>query len=112
MVRKSRINVSREKKAEIIKEAIEENSDIKLLAIKHQITSKTLHKWRSDYYKAEKAMGEAEQRFVEVEVENTIKKSGLKKIELLLDNHRCSIEGRLSSEQLIKLVELLEEGSC
>ena len=43
---------------------------------------------------------------------DSIKKSHLKKVELFLDNHRCSIEGRLSSEQLIKLLEILEEASC
>jgi transposase-like protein len=114
MARKRRVYVSRDKKAEIIKEAIQENCDIKLLAVKHQITAKTLHKWRRDYYKREKAQGlkKSEQRFIEVKVEDTIKKNRLKKIELLLDNHTCSIEGRLSSEQLIKLVQLLEEVSC
>lgn len=114
MASKRRVYVSREKKAEIIKEAIKENCDIKLLAVKHQITAKTLHKWRSDYYKREKARGleKPEQRFVEVQVENTIQKNRLKKIEILLDNHICSVEGRLSSEQLIKLVQLLEEASC
>ena len=45
----------------------------------------------------------------EVQVGKDIKKNHLKKVELLLDNHKCSIEGRLNSEQLIKLVELLEE---
>jgi transposase-like protein len=114
MARKRRVYVSREKKAEIIKEVIQENCDIKLLAVKHQITAKTLHKWRSDYYRGEKARGlkKPEQRFIEVQVENTIKRNRLKKIELLLDNHTCSVEGRLSSEQLIKLVKLLEEASC
>ena len=57
MASKRRVYVSREKKAEIIKEAIKENCDIKLLAVKHQITAKTLHKWRSDYYRGGKARG-------------------------------------------------------
>ena len=114
MTRKRRMHIPHERKAKIIEELIQENCDIKLLAVKHQITAKTLHKWRSDNYKEEKARGlkKPEQRFVEVQVENTIKKNRLKKIELLLDNHTCSVEGRLSSEQLIKLVQLLEETSC
>ena len=81
------------------------------MATKYQVTAKTLGKWRRDYYKAEKGreLTNSEQHFVEVQVGKDIKKNHVKKVELLLDNHRCSIEGRLNSEQLIKLVELLEE---
>ena len=82
-------------------------------AEKYQVTVRTLSKWRSDYYKAEEGkQPKPEGHFVEVQVGSDIKKSHLKKVELLLDNHRCSIEGRLNSEQLIKLLEILEEASC
>ena len=40
------------------------------------------------------------------------KVSTLKKVDLLFDNHRCCIEGKLGSAQLLKLVELLEEVAC
>lgn len=114
MARRKRIYVSREKKAQIIKEILQNDSDIKLLATKHQVTGKTLSKWRSDYYKGkkQKELARPEQDFVEVQVSKDIKKSRLKKVELLLDNHSCIIEGRLNSEQLIKLLQILEETSC
>ena len=113
MARRKRIYISREQKEEIIKGLIETNCNIKLLAEKYQVTVRTLSKWRSDYYKAEEGkQPKPEGHFVEVQVGCDIKKSHLKKVELLLDNHRCSIEGRLNSEQLIKLLEILEEASC
>ena len=114
MARRRRKYISREHKEEIIKELIQANCNIKLLATKYQVTGRTLSKWRSDYYKAEKGKESTkpEQHFVEVQVGSDIKKSHLKKVELLLDNHRCSIEGRLNSEKLIKLLQILEEASC
>lgn len=112
MTRKRRIYISGDRKVAIIKELTEENCNIKLLAAKYQIAAKTLSKWRSDYHKVgkERELTRAEQEFVEVQVD--IKKSHLKKVELLLDNHSCIIEGRLNSEQLIKLLQILEEASC
>ncbi len=113
MARRKRIYISPERKEQIIKEILQNDSNIKLLATKYQITARTLSKWRSDHYKGEKEKGlRPEQHFVEVQVSKDIKKSHLKKVELLLDNHSCSIEGRLNSEQLIKLLEILEEASC
>lgn len=113
MAKRKRIYVSPEKKKQIIKEILQNGSNIKLLAEKYQVTARTLSKWGSDYYKAEEGKEpKLEQHFVEVQVGSDIKKSHLKKVELLLDNHRCSIEGRLNSEQLIKLLEILEEASC
>ncbi len=113
MRKRKRKYISREQKEEIIKELIEVNSNIKLLAEKYQVTARTLSKWRSDYYKREEGkQPKLDQHFVEVQVGSDIKKSHIKKVELLLDNHRCSIEGRLNSKQLIKLLEILEEASC
>ena len=113
MARRKRIYISREQKKEITKELIQANSNIKLLAEKYQVTARTLNKWRSDYYKAEEGKQlKLAGHFVEVQVGSDIKKSYLKKVELLLDNHRCSIEGKLNSEQLIKILQILEEASC
>jgi len=110
MARRKRTYISREQKEEITKELIQANCNIKLLAEKYQVTVRTLSKWRNDYYKEEeKKQPKLEQHFVEVQVGSDIKKSYLKKVELLLDNHRCSIEGRLNSEQLIKILQILEE---
>jgi transposase-like protein len=114
MTRKRRIRIPHESKAKIIEELIQESSDIKILATKYQVTAKTLSKWRSDYYKAAKTkeLTESQQRFVELQVGDDIKRNHLQKIELILDNHKCSIEGRLNSGQIIKLLALLEETSC
>ena len=114
MAKKKRIYITPERKERIIKEILQNDSNIKFLARKYQITAKTLSKWRSDYYKAEKEreLVKPEQHFVEVQVRKDIKKSHVKKVELLLDNHSCSIEGTLNSEQLIKLLQILEEASC
>ena len=110
MAKRKRIYVSPEKKKQIIKEILQNGSNIKLLAEKYQVTARTLSKWGNDYYKEEeKKQPKLEQHFVEVQVGSDIKKSYLKKVELLLDNHRCSIEGRLNSEQLIKILQILEE---
>ena len=59
-----------------------------------------------------KELTESQQRFVELQVGEDIQRNHLQKIELILDNHKCSIEGRLNSEQIIKLLALLEETSC
>jgi len=114
MTRKRRMRIPHERKAKIIEELIQESSDIKILATKYQVTAKTLSKWRSDYYKAAKTkeLTESQQRFVELQVGDDIKRNHLQKIELILDNHKCSIEGRLNSGQIIKLLALLEETSC
>ena len=108
------MHIPHERKAKIIEELIQESSDIKILATKYQVTAKTLSKWRSDYYKAAKTkeLTESQQRFVELQVGDDIKRNHLQKIELILDNHKCSIEGRLNSGQIIKLLALLEETSC
>jgi len=108
------MHIPHECKAKIIEELIQESSDIRILATKYQVTAKTLSKWRSDYYKAAKTkeLTESQQRFVELQVGDDIKRNHLQKIELILGNHKCSIEGRLNSEQIIKLLELLEEASC
>jgi len=94
MVKRKRIYISHERKVEIIKEPIQANSDIKLLAVKYEVRVKTLSKWRSDYYKAEqrKETIKPEKHFIEVQVGNDIKNDYLKKVELLLSNQRCSIE--------------------
>lgn len=114
MTRKRRMHIPHEHKAKIIEELIQDSCDIKILATKYQVTAKTLSKWRSDYYKAAKTkeLTESQQRFVELQVGDEIKRNHLQKIELILDNHKCSIEGRLNSEQVIKLLALLEETSC
>lgn len=114
MTKRKRTYISPEKKKQIIKEILQNGSNIKLLATKYQITAKTLSKWRSDHYQTgkEKGLSGPEQEFVEVQVSKDIKKSHLKKVELLLDNHSCSIEGRLNSEQLMRLLQILEEASC
>lgn len=113
MTRKRRMNISQERKAKIVKELIQENCDIKLLAVTHQVTAKTLSKWRSDYYKAANTnLTKPKQHFVELEIGEDIKRNHLQKIELIFDNHKCSIEGKLNSEQVIKLLALLAEVSC
>lgn len=114
MTRKRRMRIPHERKAKIIEELIQESSDIKILATKYQVTAKTLSKWRSDYYKGAKTKGltNPKRHFVELEIGDDIKRNHLQKIELILDNHKCSIEGRLNSEQVIKLLALLEETSC
>ena len=33
-------------------------------------------------------------------------------VELLFDNHKCCIEGKLGSSQLLKLVALIEEAAA
>lgn len=114
MTERRRAHISPEKKKQILKEILHNDSDIKLLATKYQLATKTLSKWRSDYYKGEKQEGFVgpEQAFVEVKVGKEIKECRLKKVELIFDNHRCIIDGRLSNEQLIKLLQVLEEASC
>lgn len=114
MTRKRRMHIPHERKVKIIEELIQESCDIKILATKYQVTTKTLSKWRSDYYKVKKTkeLTNPKQRFVELEVGDDIRRNHLQKIELILDNHKCIIEGRLNSEQVIKLLALLEEVSC
>ena len=114
MTRKRRMYIPHERKAKIIEELIQESCDVKILATKYQVTARTLSKWKNAYYKAVKIeeLKKPERCFVELQVGDNIRRNHLKKIELILDNHKCSIEGRLNSEQVIKLLALLEEASC
>lgn len=114
-MRKTRTKVSRETKEQILSESLQAGCDIELLAKRYKLSSTTIHKWRISYNKQSQTQVYADVaacQFIEVKQLPIKKRETLKKVELLFDNYSCCIEDKMSSNQLVKLVQLLEEGSC
>lgn len=114
-MKKTRTKVSHEIKEQILSESLQAGCDIELLAKRYKLSSTTIRKWRIFYNKqSETEVGAdvAACKFIEVKQLPIKKRETLKKVELLFDNYSCCIEGKMSSNQLVKLVQLLEEGSC
>jgi len=114
-MRKTRTKVSREAKEQILSQSLQAGCNIELLAKRHNLSSTTIHKWRVVYNKQKQAQEPLDAgtcQFIEVKRPSIERTSSLKKVELLFDNYSCCIEGRINSNQLLKLVQLLEEGLC
>jgi len=114
MIKKKRRKVSRELRRCITLALLEPGCDVGELARKYNLARSTLLRYRQQYRKQQASDSFLHKRspFVEVKVEDAKIVSGLTKVELSFDNHRCSVEGRLSSNQLLKLVELFEDSTC
>ena len=114
MSTKKRRQVSREQRKRITLALMEPGCDVGELAKKYNLAHSTLLRYRQQYRKQQSGdlLLIEKLHFVEVKtVEDKILPS-LTKVELSFDNHRCSVEGRLSSNQLLKLVELFEGVRC
>ena len=61
---------------------------------------------------SENTLTTSDQQFIELQLPRKEKTITLQKVELLFDNHKCCIEGKLGSSQLLKLVELIEEAAA
>ena len=75
---------------------------------------KEKEKWRRNYQKqhSENTLTTSDQQFIELQLPRKEKTITLQKVELLFDNHKCCIEGKLGSSQLLKLVALIEEAAA
>jgi len=114
MNKRQRTRVSRELKESITLASLESGCDLVALAKKYKLALSTLSRWRR-HYRAQQtgdASSQTETHFVEIKVEQPRRAGTLKKVELSFDNHRCCIEGKLNSTQLLRLVKLLEEAAC
>jgi len=114
MTKKTRRAVSPEQRKRIILALMEPGCDVGELAKKYNLARSTLLRYRQQYKKQKSGdlLLSKKPHFIEVKtVEDKILPS-LTKVELSFDNHRCSVEGRLSSNQLLKLVALFEEATC
>jgi len=114
MTKKKRRQVSPEQRKRITLALMEPGCDVGELAKKYNLARATLLRYRQQYRKQQSGdlLLNKKPHFVEVKtVEDKILPS-LTKVELSFDNHRCSVEGRLSSNQLLKLVALFEEARC
>jgi len=113
-MKRSRTNVSSELKERITLASLEPGCDLVSLARKYKLARTTISRWRKIYrqQQSEKELTKPDHQFIELKLAPQEKVSTLKKVELLFDNHRCCIEGKLCSAQLLKLVELLEEVAC
>jgi len=112
-MKRSRTNVSRELKERITLESLEPGCDLVSLARKYNLSSVTVKKWRTNYQKqqSENKLTKSDQQFIELQLPLKEQTITLRKVELLFDNHKCCIEGKLGSSQLLKLVELIEEAA-
>lgn len=113
-MKKKRPKISQELRNQITIELQDSGCDIAALAKKYQLARSTLLKYRQQHRKQEARNLTLQKKssFVEVKLEECKSISSLTKVELSFDNYKCSVEGRLSSNQLLKLVQLLEEGAC
>lgn len=114
MTKKKRREVSPGQRKRITLALMEPGCDVDTVAKKYNLARSTLLRYRQQYRKQQSGdlLLSTKPHFVEVKtVEDTILPS-LTKVELSFDNHRCSVEGRLSGNQLLKLVELFEEVRC
>lgn len=113
-MKKKRPKISQELRNQITVELQDPGCDLEALSKKHQLARSTLLKYRQQHRKQEASdlTLQKTSSFVEVKLAESKSSSSLTKVELSFDNYKCSVEGRLSSNQLLKLVQLLEEGAC
>ena len=110
-----RTKVSREIKEKVLHESMQVDCNLELLARRHKLSPQTICKRQRCYRKQQKVESlerSISSQFIELTALPITKTSSLKKVELLFDNYSCSIEGRMNSSQLLKLVQLLEVGLC
>lgn len=114
MNKRQRTDVSGELKERIILASLEPRCDLASLARKYKLSHSTVSRWRRIYrqQQSKNRLTKPDQQFIELQLPRQEQVSTLKKVELSFDNHRCSVEGKLNSTQLLKLVELLEEAAC
>lgn len=111
---KSKGNISKRLKDEIISKLLAANSLVPDLSKSYGISSSTLYKWR---HKAKKkksitAIEVSKEKFVELLVEEPnsyLKESTLQKASLIFSDFSISIEGRVSSSKFISILKILEE---
>lgn len=109
-----RTKVSRELKEGILHESMQAGCDLELLAKKHKLSPQTICKWQR-YHKKQQKLASLElsrSQFVELTALPIAKTRSLKKVELIFENCSCSIAGKINSNQLLKLIQLLECESC
>ena len=114
MTKKKRRQVSSEQRKKITLALMEPGCNVGELAKKYNLAHSTLLRYRGQYRKQQPGdllLGK-KPNFVEVKTVDDKILPSLIKVELSFDNHRCSVEGRLSGNQLLKLVALFEEATC
>lgn len=114
MTKNTRRAVSPEQRKRITLALMEPGSDLGSLAKKYNLARSTLLRYRQQYRKQQSGdlLLNKKPHFVEVKTVDDKILPSLTKVELSFDNHRCSVEGRLSGKQLLQLVALFEEGAC
>jgi transposase-like protein len=116
-MRKSRVSVSVELKEQVLSELSKAGSNIQLLAKQHNLSIKTIRGWKTDYNKQilrKKDSQHQNNQFIELTSLPRLNQisAKLKKVDLVFEDYSCSIVGKISSNQLLKLVQLLESGLC
>ena len=106
--------VSPEQRKRITLALMEPGCDVDALAKKYNLARSTLLRYRQQYKKQQSGdlLLSTKPHFVEVKTVDDKILPSLTKVELSFDNHRCSVEGRLNGNQLLKLVALFEEARC
>jgi transposase-like protein len=113
-MKKPRVAVSKKLKEQIFRELLKEDCSIQSLATQHNLSIKTVSRWKSDYRRQKQEAAQyPSSQFIELTPLPVINKtSGLKKVELIFEDYSCSVVGKMNSTQLLKLVQLLEGGIC
>ena len=112
-MRKARVRISAELKEQILSELLKAGSNIQLLAEQHNLSIKTIRRWKTDYNKQilqKKDSQHQNNQFIELTslpIVNQI--SELKKVELVFDDYSCSIVGKISYNGLKKIDKRLGE---
>ena len=114
-MKKPRTRIPKELKEKICAELLQEDCNIQSIAAQYGLTVKTISKWKSDCKKQSQTSPaqELNNRFIELTLPPvTSKILGLKKVELTFEDYSCSIVGKIKSNQLLKLLQVLEGGLC
>ena len=102
--------ISQEQKEKILKESYEEGVVITELGKKYGISKKTIYDWRRIRNKDQRKNSEQQSKvnFVEIALKDEVR-SQLKKVELVYEDFRIEVEGKISSAKIGPIMQILED---
>ena len=104
--------LSTRRKAQILKELLESGSSVRKLSETYNVARESLYRWRKHHRQKNLEKVEVNtngSRFVEVSIKES--ESSIRKASLVFNKFSISINGELSSGQLLGIIKLLE-GPC
>ena len=101
--------VNSQQKEKILQESYEEGCVITELGRKYGVSEKTIHCWRRrDKDRAESNEAKSSANFIEIQVEETVVRAKLKKVELVYEKFKIEVSGEISSAKIAPIMQILE----